>query len=82
MQRHQAVKVSGVVDISDAHQFNNGVMGADRRFSVVVPRLGHPLGVHVFDTLTPVLLRARHHPRRPTRNSSGVVAYISLMVFS
>ena len=35
VQRHQAEVVSGVVDISDAHQFDNGVMGADRRFDVV-----------------------------------------------
>src|SRR5580693_2194057 len=34
VQRHQAEVVSGVVDISDAHQFDNGVMRADRRFEV------------------------------------------------
>ena len=34
VQRHQAEVVSGVVDISDAHQFDNGVTGADRRFGV------------------------------------------------
>ena len=33
MQRHQAEVVSGD-EISDADQFNNGVMGADRRFEV------------------------------------------------
>jgi hypothetical protein len=32
VQRHQAEVVTGVVDISDAHQFDNGVMGADRCF--------------------------------------------------
>jgi hypothetical protein len=35
VQRHQAEEVSSVVDISDAHQFDNGVTGADRRFGVV-----------------------------------------------
>jgi hypothetical protein len=35
VQRHQAARVSGVVDIGDAHQFDNGVTGADRRFHVV-----------------------------------------------
>ena len=35
MQRHQAEVVSGVVDIRDAHQFDDGVIGAYRRFGVV-----------------------------------------------
>jgi hypothetical protein len=35
MQRHQAARISGVVNIRDAHQFNNGVMGAYRPFYVV-----------------------------------------------
>jgi hypothetical protein len=35
VQRHDTPRVTGVVDISDAHQFNNGIMGADNRFDVV-----------------------------------------------
>ena len=38
VQRHQSEGVGGVVDIGDAHQFDNGVIGADRRFHVVVRR--------------------------------------------
>jgi hypothetical protein len=36
VQRHHATRVSGVVDISDAHQFDNSVTGADSHL-VVVP---------------------------------------------
>ena len=35
VQRHQAEGVSGVVNISDAYQFDNGVVGAYRRFDLV-----------------------------------------------
>jgi hypothetical protein len=35
VQRHQPESVSGGVDISDAHQFDNGVMGVDHCFDVV-----------------------------------------------
>ena len=37
VQRHHVEKVSGVMDISDAHQFNNGIMGANRSFDVARP---------------------------------------------
>jgi hypothetical protein len=35
VQRHHAEVVSGVVDIGDAYQFDNGVTGADRRFGAI-----------------------------------------------
>jgi hypothetical protein len=35
VQRHKAGDVSGVVDIGDADQFNDGVIRADRRFGMI-----------------------------------------------
>ena len=69
-KRHQAERVSGGV-IDDADQFNNGVMGADRRFGVVRRNEvfataevegSHTRGGHCVDR---IILRRRETRRRP-----------------